>query len=105
MAKQHPQAGSISEAIDKLEAASRGKSEDFKNILEKDYEELKSAIESLKPHLAELRDKVESQVRTEYQERKEQVENKVKENPWVTLGLVGLIAFVIGLILGQSRKD
>lgn len=105
MAKPQSQTTSISEAIEKLEAASKSKSEDLKGLLEKDYEELKNAIEDLKPHLDELRGRVEDRVKTEYTERKQQVESKVKDNPWIALGLVGLIAFVIGMILGQSRKD
>lgn len=96
---------SLSEAIDQLESASQSKAQEFKNILEKDYEELKSAIESLKPHLEELRDNVEGQVKSQYKEKKNEVEEKVKENPWLALGVIGLIAFVIGWILGQSRKD
>lgn len=98
-------ASSLSEAIDQLESASQSKAQEFKNILEKDYEELKRTIESLKPHLEELRDKVEGQVKSQYKEKKTEVEEKVKENPWLALGVIGLIAFVIGWILGQSRKD
>jgi ElaB/YqjD/DUF883 family membrane-anchored ribosome-binding protein len=105
MAKSQSHTGSISEAIEKLEAAGRTKSEDLRGLVEKDYEELKNAIEDLKPHLDELRNRVEDQVKTEYKERKHQVEAKVKENPWLALGLIGIIAFVIGLLLGQSRRD
>jgi ElaB/YqjD/DUF883 family membrane-anchored ribosome-binding protein len=108
MAKPHSNgshASSLSEAIDQLESASQSKSKDFKDILEKDYEELKNAINDLKPHLEELRDKVESQVKTQYQDKKNQVEEKVKENPWLALGIINLIAFVVGWILGQGRKD
>lgn len=98
MAKQP---SSLSEAIEKLENASHGKVQDFKQILEKDYNELRKTLDDLKPYLDDLKNNVESEVK----KTKNQVEGKVKENPWVVLGLVGLIAFVIGWIFGQRKQD
>lgn len=98
MAKQP---SSLSEAIEKLENASHGKVQDFKEILEKDYNELRKTLDDLKPYLDDLKNNVESEVK----KTKNQVEDKVKENPWVVLGLVGLIAFVIGWIFGQRKQD
>ncbi len=92
---------SLSEAIEKLENASHGKVQDFKEILEKDYNELRKSLDDLKPYLDDLRTNVE----TEVKKTKNQVEDKVKENPWVVLGLVGLIAFVVGWIFGQRKQD
>ena len=102
MAKPHSNGGhasspsspsSLSEAIDQLESASQSKAKDFKDILEKDYEELKNAINDLKPHLEELRDKVEGQVKTQYKDKKYQVEEKVKENT----------AKAINFLLGKDK--
>ena len=100
MAKQSGDPSSLSEAIEKLENASRGKVQDFKDILEKDYNELRKTLDDLKPYLDDLRANVE----TEVKKTKNQVEGKVKENPWVALGIVGLVAFVIGWIFGQKKK-
>lgn len=97
MAKQPT---SISEAIEKLETASHGKLQDFKEILEKDYNELRKTLDDLKPHLDDLRANVEIEVK----KTKNQVEEKVKENPWIAIGIVGLVAFVIGWILSQNKK-
>lgn len=101
MAKQSGDPSSLTEAIQKLEKASHGKVQDFKEILEKDYTELRKTLDELKPYLEDLRSNVE----TEVKKTKNQVEEKVKENPWVSLGIVAVIAFVIGWIFSQNKKD
>ena len=40
----------------------------------------------------------------ELQTRALVAEKKVKENPWLAVGIVGLFALVIGIFLGTSRK-
>jgi ElaB/YqjD/DUF883 family membrane-anchored ribosome-binding protein len=90
---------SLSEAIAKLEAVSQEKSQQLKEHFSKDYEEIKSALENLRPHLDEIKSKVEK----ETLEAKNKIENQVKENPWKTIGIVGLIAFIIGLLLGRKK--
>lgn len=92
---------SLSEAIDQLESAGDGKLQDFKNILEKDYAELRKHLDDLKPHLDSLKGKIE----TEVNKSKNQVEQNVKENPWLALGAVGIVAFILGWIFGQNKKD
>lgn len=100
MSKQSDNPTSLSEAIAKLEGAGRGKVEDFKNILEKDYVELRKTLDDLKPYLDDLKANVE----TEVKKTKNQVEEKVKENPWIAIGIVGLVAFIIGWIFAQNKK-
>ncbi|MES2802316.1 MAG: hypothetical protein V4654_07475 [Bdellovibrionota bacterium] len=100
MSKQSGDPSSLTEAIEKLENAGRGKVQDFKEILEKDYNELRKTLDDLKPYLDDLRSNVE----TEVKKTKNQVENKVKENPWIVIGIVGLVAFVIGWIFSQNKK-
>lgn len=90
----------LSDAIEKLENAGRSKTSEFKNILEKDYDEIKKALESLKPYLDDLRVEVEKEVKTQ----QKQVEEKMQQNPWVTIGLVGVFAFVLGWIFGNNKK-
>jgi ElaB/YqjD/DUF883 family membrane-anchored ribosome-binding protein len=92
---------SLSEAIEKLEGASSSKVQDFKEILEKDYNELRKNLDELRPYLDDLKSKVE----TEVKKTKNQVEVNIKDNPWLALGAVGLIAFVIGWVFGQNKKD
>lgn len=101
MSKESVNPSSLSEAIEKLENAGRGKAQDFKQILEKDYDELRKTLDDLRPYLDNLRSNVESEVK----KTKTQVERKVKDNPWVTLGIVGIIAFVIGWVFASSKKD
>lgn len=74
---------------------------DFKDILEKDYAELRKNLDDLKPHLDNLKGKIE----TEVHKTKNQVEANVKENPWLALGAVGVVAFILGWIFGQNKKD
>lgn len=90
----------LSDAIEKLESASQSKSQQLKEHLEKDYEEIKTALESMRPYFDEVRQKVEHEAK----ETKVKVENKVKENPWIAIGIVGLVAFIIGLFLGRRDK-
>lgn len=92
---------SLSEAIAKLENAGNSKAQDMKEILEKDYNELKKAVESLQPHLEEIKIRVESEAKA----AKNKVETQVKENPWIALGIVGLFGLIIGFILGFRRRD
>lgn len=92
---------SLSEAIAKLENSGNSKIQDFKEILEKDYTELRKSLDDLKPYLDDFKATLE----TEVKKTKNQVEDNVKNSPWVALGAVGLIAFVLGWIFGQRKRD
>lgn len=91
----------LSEAIKKLEGLGQSKSQEWKESLESDYNELRRTLDQLAPHLESLKGRLENEAKG----AKAQVENQVKDNPWVALGIVGLLAFVLGWIFGQSRKD
>jgi ElaB/YqjD/DUF883 family membrane-anchored ribosome-binding protein len=91
---------SLSEAISNLESAGTTKAQELKTHLEKDYTEIQKALETLKPLLEDFKDKAE----TEAKATKHQIEDQVKNNPWVTLGAVGVVAFIIGWIFGSNRK-
>ena len=101
MKKNSDGAQSLSEAIEKLESYGNTAAKGFKEILEKDYSEIKKSLDNLKPHLVSLQENLEGEVL----KKKEQAEKKVKENPWLTLGIVGIIALFIGILLGTSRKN
>ncbi len=91
---------SLSEAIAKLETMSQAKTEKVREHIERDYEEIKSALDDMRPYFDDLKSKVEA----EAQATKTQVEAKVKESPWLTIGIVGLVAFFLGLFLGRKDK-
>ena len=91
---------SLSEAIAKLETMSQAKTEKVREHIERDYEEIKSALDDMRPYFDDLKSKVEA----EAQATKTQVEAKVKESPWLTIGIVGLVAFFLGLFLGRTDK-
>lgn len=92
---------SLTDAIEKLENIGNATAQDFKQILEKDYLEIKKSLEKLKPHLSQM----QSTIETEVMKKKNEAESKVKENPWYALGIVAILALVVGLILGQSRNN
>ena len=91
---------SMADAISKLESVSQSKEESIKEHLEKDYESLKAALEGVKPYFEDIKEKAEKEAIA----AKNQVEKSVKENPWLAIGIVGLVAFVIGLFIGRDRK-
>jgi len=93
----------LAEAIERLERATKNKSQEFKDVLGKDYSELRKAIDDLKPHLEDLG----SQVKEKVGETRRSMEAKVQENPWATLAIAGLSGLVIGWIcgFGSSRRD
>jgi len=96
----HGEPKTLSEAIERLERATQSKSAEFREILGKDYSELRKAIDELKPHLGEVGERVSEKVG----EARKQVESKVHENLWTTLAIVGLIGLVFGWIFGFSNR-
>ena len=91
----------LTEAIESLEALSHEKADDLKRTFEDEYHELKKTVDELKPYLEELKQKVESQV----VKTKNEIEDKVKENPWATLAFIGFIAFILGCLFGRRTKE
>ncbi len=91
----------LSEAIAKLEKVGQTKTDDLKNILEKDFNELKKTIDDLKPQFEDFKSKVESQVG----KSKSDLESQMTKNPWVTLAMVGIIGFILGCFFNSTKKD
>lgn len=92
--------GSLSEAISNLESTGQVKAQELREHLEKDYQEIQKVLESLRPLMEDIKTRAESEVKA----TKGQIEEQVKTNPWIALGVVGIIAFVLGWIFGSNRK-
>ena len=90
----------ITEAIDYLEKTGSKTAHHLNETFGKDFEDVKKALENLKPYLENLKEKVESETK----KTKNEVEVKIKENPWLALGIIGVIGIFIGWILGRDRK-
>ena len=89
----------LSEAIEHLENTGAQKKEEFKDLFGENFEDIKKAFSELKPHLDHLKDKVES----ETEKTKNEVEVKVKENPWLVLGIVAIVGFIVGCLFTRKR--
>jgi len=89
----------LSEAIAHLEKAGSEKSEELKETFGESFEEIKKAFLNLKPHIDELTDKVE----TEARKTKKEVEHRVKENPWILIGVATVIGFILGCLFFRKR--
>ena len=122
MSKSTPQ--NLSDAIRRLEKATSGHHNgngDNKSALNDDIENIKSALEDLKPHLNKLKQDL-GQAASETFENTlnhvretldkgqqsaknmgKQVDQHLHDNPWWALGIIGVIAFLVGFLLG--RKD
>ena len=95
------EAKTLSEAIAILEKVGQSKVDDLKKVLEKDYTDLKKNMDDLKPYIKDIKSKIESQA----DKSKLDVEAKIANNPWVTLAIVGIVAFIIGCFFGNNKKD
>lgn len=102
--------GSLREAIEKLEGSEGGTGKNGRSSLADDVENLKRAIGELRPHLQKISESASetaSEIFNENVARAKKattdVEKKIEEHPWWALGIVGLVAFLIGYLLG--RKD
>ena len=92
----------LADAIEELEKSTHSKSEELKGMLTEDFEELQKKLSELKPHFDSIKQKVEDEAYA----AKGKIEGQFKTNPWWTLGIVGLIFFLVGYILaGRSNRD
>lgn len=92
---------SLTEAIEKLEAASSSGASQLKQTLEADYHDIRKTIDELKPFLNNMKSKMESQI----DKTKTEVEVKLKENPWAAIAFAGLLGLAVGAYLAKSGKE
>lgn len=91
---------SLSEAIEQLEKEGSSKAKDIKEFVERDLHDIKQTLADLQPYLAGLK----TGLRKDITATRSQIEHSVEEKPWAALGIVGLGAFVLGVLFGRGRK-
>lgn len=94
----------FSQALEDLENLSTNTARDIKDRLQGELNRLEEAVADLKPQIEEIKDRVQH----EASRAKNKVEKQVKTNPWTSIGIVGLIAFVIGFLvamIGMKDRD
>lgn len=95
----------LSDAIDDLEdREAKGGGEglgggDLRARIEREIRRMEGLLEDMKPHLNEFSEKVGP----EAHKAKRRLEHQVTKNPLASVGVVALIAFVIGLLIGRRR--
>ena len=94
-------AKTLTEAIAILEKAGQSKVNDMKKVFEKDFSELKKNMDDLKPLITDFKSTVDTQV----SKSKSDIETKITNNPWLTLAIVGIIAFFAGCLFGNTKND
>lgn len=97
----------LSQAIDEMEKQNRHNGngnghglDELKARLESEFHRLEDTLNSLKPDLEDLKERAQSQAK----KAKNKVEEEVHKNLWTSLGVVGLVFFVIGFLFGSRRS-
>ncbi len=90
----------LSEAIRRLDSAANG---DGHSKTGDDFATLKNAFETLKNDFFKTSSDTLNQGKEKAQELGQTVDKQIHEHPWWAIGAVGLVAFLIGFLLG--RKD
>jgi ElaB/YqjD/DUF883 family membrane-anchored ribosome-binding protein len=87
--------------MEELENFSTTTADDLRSKLQGELRKLEEKLEELRPQFEE----VKTRVHNEAKKAKGKVEDQVKQNPWATIGVVGLIFFVLGCLFGSRRSD
>lgn len=93
----------FSQAIEDLGRFADEKGSDLKSKVQSELNNLEETIQKLKPHLEDLKNQAEQ----EAGKAKTKIEEQVTKNPWAAVGIVGLIAFIIGFLFASrgGRRD
>lgn len=84
----------FSKAIEDLEDTTRER-------LEEEIHKIEDTIEKLKPHLDDLKAKMNDG----FNETKDKVEKEIEKNPWAAVGIVALVFFILGFLISGRRRD
>ncbi|MGK2913030.1 MAG: hypothetical protein ACSLE5_00980 [Porticoccaceae bacterium] len=91
---------SLAEAIEQLEKEGSTAAKEVKAFVERDLHDIKQALADLQPYLSGLKSGLNKDVK----QVQKQIEHSVEERPWAAIGVVGLTAFVLGVLFGSGRK-
>ncbi|MDF3130982.1 hypothetical protein P0Y35_17360 [Kiritimatiellaeota bacterium B1221] len=100
----------INEALELLNEAAKGQKDELSSLISDKYKDLKSSLsgfestmedkaESAAERLQELKDTAAAQASG----TANQIDQKVHDDPWKTVGLTALAALAVGVFIG--RKD
>ena len=87
------------DTIERLEK-SETKDGGFRARIQSELEDLEATINKFKPHVEEFAAKAGE----EAHKAKRRVEGEVQKNPWATIGIVGLIFFVLGFLFASKKS-
>lgn len=90
----------LSQAIDDLENDSQAATAGIQDRLKSEFHKIEETLASLRPHLEDLTGKLGDEAK----KAKSKVEGKVQENPWATVGIVAILAFVLGFFFASKIK-
>ncbi|HMN68847.1 MAG TPA: hypothetical protein PKC28_09950 [Bdellovibrionales bacterium] len=76
------------------------KPKNFSQAIDELERHVEDTMDKIRPHLDDLKGRVSD----EAQKAKAGVEEKVQQNPWAAIGVVALLFFVIGLLLGRRSN-
>ncbi|WFB36662.1 DUF883 domain-containing protein [Kiritimatiellota bacterium B12222] len=100
----------INEALELLNEAAKGQKDELNSLLSDKYSDLKNSLSGLESTIedkagnaAERLRELKASAASQASETASQVDHKVHEEPWKTLGLTVLASLALGVFIG--RKD
>ncbi len=88
----------LSEAIAKLESVGQTASQGIKEDVARDFSRVNDALLDVAPFVEQVASEKTGRAKSD-------VEEKIRQNPWLIVGVVGVIAFFIGWIIGKNKKS
>lgn len=80
--------------IDELERNTDNGGHDFKARLEQELHKIEDTLSDLKTKYGD-----------EFKNKKNMVENEVKNNPWAAIGIVALVFLILGMIFSPRGRN
>ena len=92
--KVRDKAGKVEDAVRDKAASVTGESRDMLGDLEQEFRKIWSSLQGMSGNVAPGAARV-----------KEEAEDKLTQSPWISIGIIGLVAFVLGYMLGGRRSE